>query len=341
MSTAVASQSKPSPNGNASQPSAELSTALATKYLMSRDVFLATVRDMCFPANGKPTNSELASFLLVCHEQDMNPVLREIYAFPKKGGGIQVIMGVDGWLKIANRHPAFDGMTFQDAIGPDGKVFAIRATIYRKDRQFPIEVTEYLDECRRGTDPWKQMPLRMLRNRAICQAVRVAFGVSGVMNDDEFERWQEATTITVQASPPTRRVARSSLNERLITHAAGAAEETPQRVPSRDYVSPDDTDPADWQQAEEQPQQNDPLDRLKAACSEAYEQGDLAAFSRLNDEWCGPEARWTEDPDHFADAGKMIAEWRDKLTSSPSARSGKRAQKTAFETSASASEAGH
>lgn len=217
MSTAIASQSQPT---KAEQPIAikALESILAAKYHLSREVFLETVITMCFPPNARPTNGELMSFLLVCKEQDLNPILREIYAFPKKGGGIQVIVGVDGWLKIANRHPAFDGMTFQDACDADGNVLAIKATIYRKDRSQPIEAIEYLAECKRGTDPWRQMPLRMLRNRAICQAVRIAFGVSGVMNQDEFERWQELTVLA--SRPHERRVGRSALTDRLLPHAS-------------------------------------------------------------------------------------------------------------------------
>jgi hypothetical protein len=46
-------------------------------------------------------------------------------------------------------------------------------------------VTEYFEECKRGTEPWNQMPRRMLRNKAIIQAIRVAFGVGGILDEDE------------------------------------------------------------------------------------------------------------------------------------------------------------
>ena len=50
-----------------------------------------------------------------------------------------------------------------------------------------MEITEYFSECHRNTDPWNQMPRRMMRNKAIIQAVRVAFGVAGIHDEDEAE----------------------------------------------------------------------------------------------------------------------------------------------------------
>ena len=88
--------------------------------------------------------------------------MKEIYAFPAKGGGIQVIVGVDGWMNLINSHPNFDGMEFEDH-REGKKVEAITCRMYRKDRNHPIEVTEYMAECRRGTDVWNQWPIRMLR----------------------------------------------------------------------------------------------------------------------------------------------------------------------------------
>lgn len=179
-----------------------LSEKMAKKYSLSKDAFISTVETVCFQQ--KPKQEELVSFLIVSNEYDLNPLLREIYAFPKKGGGIQPIVGVDGWLKIANRHVAFDGMEFEDAVDDKGNLLAVKCRIHRKDRAHPIEAVEYMEECKRGTEPWKQMPRRMLRNRAICQAVRIAFGVSGIMNQDEFERWQDVQELTERPRGVTR-----------------------------------------------------------------------------------------------------------------------------------------
>lgn len=190
----------------APKPNAGLSKKLADKYSLEVDKFLATVKQVCFTDKTNLPEAELISFLIACNEYDLNPLLREIYAFPKKGGGFQTIVGVDGWVKIANRHPAFNGMEFIDATTQDGQLLAVKCRIFRKDREYPIEAVEYMTECKRSTDPWRQMPARMLRNRALCQAVRMSFGVCGAMNQDEFERWQEVQSACEPQVPRLRTV---------------------------------------------------------------------------------------------------------------------------------------
>lgn len=139
--------------------------------------------------NGKATEAQFASFLAVANEYGLNPLTKEIYAFPS-GGGIQNIVSIDGWMKIINSHPQFDGMEFDNKVS-DGKVIAITCRMYRKDRGRPVTVTEYLSECVRNTPTWKQWPIRMLRHKAAIQAARYAFGFGGIMEEDEFERMEE------------------------------------------------------------------------------------------------------------------------------------------------------
>lgn len=160
---------------------------MASRFGMEERAFEATLRGTVVPAN--TTREEFAAFLLVAKEYDLNPITKEIYAFPKKGGGIQPIVSIDGWLNIINSHPNFDGMEFVDNFDPaTGKLSSITCKMYRKDRGRPVEVTEYMGECTRNTDVWKQWPARMLRHKATIQAARYAFGFSGIMEPDEAER---------------------------------------------------------------------------------------------------------------------------------------------------------
>lgn len=126
---------------------------------------------------GAVTNEQMVALLVVANQYGLNPWTREIYAFPHKGS-IVPIVGIDGWLKIINSHPQFDGMEFEQ---DDEKC---TCTIYRKDRSRPISVTEYLDECRRSTDPWKNHTKRMLRHKATMQCARYAFGLALSDQDD-------------------------------------------------------------------------------------------------------------------------------------------------------------
>lgn len=134
-----------------------------------------------------PTEEEFAALVIVANEYDLNPMTKQLYAFPAKGGGIVPVISVDGWIEIMNRHPAFDGIEFNDIPDEDGKLIAIESVIYRKDRNRPIRITEYLDECKRDTDPWRKSPARMLRHKSLIQCVRVAMGVSGHYDEDAAE----------------------------------------------------------------------------------------------------------------------------------------------------------
>ena len=157
---------------------------MADRFGMEVDAFEKTLRSTVFPSAG--TAGEFAAFLLVCKEYDLNPITKEIYAFPKQGGGIVPIVSVDGWMKLVNSHPAFDGMDFVER-EDDGKLVSIECTIYRKDRAHPIAITEYYDECKRDTGPWK-MKHRMLRHKAAIQCARYAFGFAGIYDEDEGEK---------------------------------------------------------------------------------------------------------------------------------------------------------
>ena len=145
------------------------------------------------------TDDELLALVVTANTYELNPLLKELYAFPKKGGGIAPMVGVDGWIKIANRQPNFDGMDVE--VFGDGKTPThATGTIYLKDRSHPVRVTEYFEECKRGTEPWNQMPRRMLRNKAIIQSIRLAFGVSGIHDEDEARdiAGRQAQTVTAE-----------------------------------------------------------------------------------------------------------------------------------------------
>ncbi len=132
---------------------------------------------------GNATDAQMTALLIVANEYKLNPWTKEIYAFPDKGGGIVPVVGVDGWLRIINEHPQFDGMDVE--LSADGE--EATCTIHRKDRKNPTRITEYLSECKRGTDPWKTSPRRMLRHKSIIQCARVAFGYGGIHDQDEVQ----------------------------------------------------------------------------------------------------------------------------------------------------------
>lgn len=174
-----------------------LLTTMANRYEMEPAKFADTIKATCMPAKMHVSNEQFAGFLMVANEYKLNPLTKEIYAFPSRGG-IQPIVSVDGWMKMINSHKEFDGMTFKDNMD-GGKLVSITVQIFRKDRAHPIEVTEYMSECKRNTDTWKTWPARMLRHKAVIQAARYAFGFSGIVDPDEAERFEKAENITPAA----------------------------------------------------------------------------------------------------------------------------------------------
>jgi phage recombination protein Bet len=174
-----------------------LLTVMAERYHMDPQTFANTIRKTAMPSNA--TNEEFAAFMMVAKEYNLNPILKEIHAFPKKGGGIQPVISIDGWVSLINQHPQLDGYTFEWTNDAKGDPISCKCIMHRKDRKYPVEVEEFLSECIRPTDPWK-MKHRMLRHKALIQAARYAFGFSGLMDDDEADRIASMRDIT----PPPR-----------------------------------------------------------------------------------------------------------------------------------------
>lgn len=179
------------------QPKSVL-VAMATRYNMEPAAFEQTLRGTVFPTG---TREEFAAFLVVAHEYRLNPITRQIYAFPKKGGGIVPVVGIDGWIHLVNSHPQFDGMDFEFENDDQGRLVSCTCRIYRKDRTKPVVVTEYLEECVRQTDPWK-MKRRMLRHKTLIQGARYAFGFSGIHDDDEAHDIANDPDAPVPMPPP-------------------------------------------------------------------------------------------------------------------------------------------
>jgi phage recombination protein Bet len=194
---------------------------MSSRYGMEPAAFEATLRaTVC---KGSVTREEFAAFLLVAKEYRLNPLTKEIYAFPAKGGGIQPIVSIDGWSRIINDHPMFDGMEFED-VREGGDLIAVTCRMHRKDRTRSIETTEYMTECRRGTDVWKTWPRRMLRHKAMIQCARYAFGFGGIVDPDEYERIVDVTPATRDRPDVRQRLEARGEEEREGFSATAAIE---------------------------------------------------------------------------------------------------------------------
>lgn len=197
MNAVVLSHGKPS-----------LLATMASKYGIDADKMLTTLKATAF--KGDVTTEQLMALCLVANQYNLNPWTKEIYAFPDKQNGIVPVVGLDGWSRLINSNPEFDGMEFvesekimEDTTTDDAPKHKscpewIECRMYRKDRRVAIPAKEKFAECYRApfknsygkwvTGPWQTHTSRMLRHKAMIQAARLAFGFVGIYDPDEADR---------------------------------------------------------------------------------------------------------------------------------------------------------
>lgn len=199
---------------------------MASRMSVDSNKLLETLKATVFK---NATNEELLMLVVVSNDYNLNPMLREIYAFPAKGGGIVPIVSVDGWNKMLVNQPDFDGIEFDFVEDESGKPLSCTATIHVKNRAHPVKITEYFSECRRNTDAWNTMPHRMLRNRTLCQASRIAFGFSGVKHEEEADTITVDSVVDANPAPPTPEpAAKPAAKEIAATSSASSGKPPPQ-----------------------------------------------------------------------------------------------------------------
>lgn len=140
------------------------------------------------------TQADLERLLMMAERLKLDPINNEIYAIesqadPNKQSQIVLVVGVDGWSKIINSHPQFDGMRFiESEPGDDELPLYFECTIFRKDRKVATSVREYMYESHTNQGAWLTHPRRMLRHKAMVQCARICFGLGGIYDPDEARR---------------------------------------------------------------------------------------------------------------------------------------------------------
>jgi hypothetical protein len=119
----------------------------------------------------------LLALLRLAKENSLDPLKEEVALALYDDCRWQAFITVEGYAKLLNHHPAFDGMTFsQSPEDTNGIPVWMECTIYRKDRSLPIVVREYFAEVKGEQAIWQKMPRRMLRHRVMAQCARLAVG---------------------------------------------------------------------------------------------------------------------------------------------------------------------
>lgn len=174
----------------------------ADRYSVDPTKLMNTLKATAFrQRNDKEvSNEQMMALLIVADQYKLNPFTKEIFAYDDKGAIVPVV-SVDGWARIMNEHPQFNGVEFRYSeeivTMPGGKPCPAwcEAVIYRRDRERPIIVREYLDEVyqeprgeKKYAGPWQTHTKRFLRHKTLIQGNRVAFGFAGIYDEDEAAR---------------------------------------------------------------------------------------------------------------------------------------------------------
>ena len=130
----------------------KLTQTLATKLDMGDGAdLISTLKATAF--KGDVTDAQMTALLVIANQYGLNPWVKEIYAFPDKQNGIVPVVGVDGWSRIMNEHPQFDGIEFEqstimaDMPGAKPAPEWMECRIYRKDRTRPLWCASTLMKC--------------------------------------------------------------------------------------------------------------------------------------------------------------------------------------------------
>lgn len=119
----------------------------------------------------------LLALLRIAREHHLDPLKEEVALALYDDCHWQAYITVEGYSKLLNNHPAFDGIVFsQSEESSNGIPIWMECTIYRKDRSYPIVVREYFEEVKGEQAIWQKMPRRMFRHRVMQQCARLAVG---------------------------------------------------------------------------------------------------------------------------------------------------------------------
>jgi hypothetical protein len=128
----------------------------------------------------------------------------------------------DGYLKIANNNPDFegivsdvvyesdtfrktpDGVEHQYGVKNRGKLVGAYALVYRKGIRFPVYVFAPFNDYNKGNDIWRTYPHAMILKVAESMALKRTFSLSGLVSREELdiEETDKAPTQSADASMP-------------------------------------------------------------------------------------------------------------------------------------------
>lgn len=155
--------------------------------------------------------NDLKLFMYLCREYNLDPLKKEIYLI-RCGGKYVPITSRDGYLKIANLNPFFDGIEsdvvyqgdklikrengslgieYGDAhlIFDKSKLSGAFCSVFRKDRAKATTIfVSIKDYYKKNAPIWEQYTNAMILKVAEAMALKRAFAISGLVTKEEIEK---------------------------------------------------------------------------------------------------------------------------------------------------------
>lgn len=152
------------------------------------------------------TDTELAFFLTVCRSANLNPVNKEIWCYKNKQNALLIFTGRDGFLSKAQSNSAFNGIRSSEVCkndefsldiannlikhsfgsGERGEIIGAYAIVFRKGGEPTIEYAD-IKTYDKKQFTWNDFKAAMIKKVAETNALKKAFGISGVQSEYDFD----------------------------------------------------------------------------------------------------------------------------------------------------------
>ena len=182
------------------------------------------------------SDDELKLFLHLASRYDLDPFTRQIW-FIKYGDDAHIFTGRDGFLHIAHRSGAFNGMNTtlrEEPVPFEIKFFNKRdkrwealkkpsqfvavCTVFRKDMEQPFKCEVWESEYSTGQGLWPTKRRVMIQKVAEASTLRRAFDISGLYLPEEVSENEVEVVSSNQSA-----IAASELKEELLVKVAEVA----------------------------------------------------------------------------------------------------------------------
>jgi len=184
-----------------------MTTDLATKEWSVNEITL--IKNIAAP---KCTDDEFKLLLYQAKTYRLDPLLKQIWAVKYSDNKpASIFAGRDGFLAIAHRSGAFDGM--ESGFRTEGTNIIGWAKVYRKDMSHPFCVEVNMKEYNRNQGTWLTHGTTMIVKVAEAQALRKAFQISGIFSPDEMPEAEKPPMRDITPEPEKKKYVKAPVHD--------------------------------------------------------------------------------------------------------------------------------